>query len=267
MKFRDGGDIIEMESPTGDTAKIVDNVKKSEVHGRQIRMNQKTNAFEAISEVFTESKAQPDIVQVHADRANSDGDLVQYEGKVLLIRGNNSQINADSIKPDKNNGFTAQGHVDSRIEGMQAFADKLVYDSAMNTAVYTDNVHAIKDDKKGKMDLVSADMTLTIEPADPKTQKQARLKELKANGKAKSKVVVTQGSRRGTGDHLVYNYLTDEVTLLADKGSEVTIDDPDKSLSNATRAHWISAGGQVETKNEQGSSVIVINKTPPVKAK
>ena len=172
VKFRNGGDIVEMNSPTGAPAKIVDAEKKSEVQGRQIIMNQKTNDFEASTEVFTESKAQPEMVQVYANHARSNGDLVQYDGKVLLIRGNNSQINADSIQPDKNNGFTAAGHVDSRIEGMRAFADKLVYDGAMNTAVYTGNVHAIKDDRKGALDLLSSDMTLTVDPADPKTQKK-----------------------------------------------------------------------------------------------
>jgi len=262
VKFRNGGDIMEMKSPTGVPAKLIDAEKKSEVQGRQIVMNQKTNEFEASMDVFTESKAQPDVVQVHASHAKSMGDLVRYEGNVQLIRGENSQINADSIQPDKNNGFIAEGHVDSRIEGMRAFADKLVYDGEKNTADFTGNVHAIKDDKKGKLDLLSSDMTLTIDPADPKTQKKAQLKELTANGKAKSKVVVTQGSRRGTGDHLNYNYATDKVTLLADKGSEVTIDDPDKSLRNATRADWISAGGEIKASNDQGSKVEVINKTP-----
>jgi lipopolysaccharide export system protein LptA len=257
VKFRNGGDIVEMNSPTGETAKIIDKEKKSEVHGRQIVMNQKTNDFEATTDVFTESKAQPEIVQVYAKHAKSTGDLVEYEGKVRLIRGENSEINADRLVPDKNSGFTAEGHVDSKIEGMQAFADKLVYSGVTNTADYTGNVHAVKDDKKGKMDLLSADMTLTIDPADPKTQKQARLKELKANGIAKSKVVVTQGSRRGTGDHLIYNYLTDEVTLLANKGSEVTIDDPpNQSVSNATWANWKSAGGRVEARNDQGSKAV-----------
>jgi lipopolysaccharide export system protein LptA len=259
VKFRNGGDIVEMDSPTGVPAKIIDSEKKSEVQGRQIVMNQKTNEFEASMDVFTESKAQPEMVQVHANHAKTMGDLVRYDGKVLLIRGNNSQINADSIQPDKNNGFTADGHVDSRIEGMRAFADKLVYDGAMNTAVYTGNVHAIKDDKKGKMDLLSSDMTLTIDPADPKTQKKAQLKELTANGKAKNKVIVTQGSRRGTGDHLNYNYATDKVTLTADRDSEVTIDDPqNQSFSNVTRATWTSAGGKIEALNDRGGQVRTI---------
>jgi lipopolysaccharide export system protein LptA len=199
------------------------------------------------------------MVQVHANHAKTMGDLVRYDGKVLLIRGNNSQINADSIQPDKNNGFTADGHVDSRIEGMRAFADKLVYDGAMNTAVYTGNVHAIKNDKKGVLDMLSSDMILTIEPADAKSQKKAQLKELTANGKAKSKVIVTQGSRRGTGDHLNYNYATDIVTLTADRDSEVTIDDPqNQSFSNVTRASWTSAGGKIEALNERGGQVRTI---------
>jgi lipopolysaccharide export system protein LptA len=259
VKFRNGGDIVEMKSPTGDPAKIFDSEKKSEVQGRQIVMNQKTNEFEASTDVFTESKAQPEMVQVHANHAKTMGDLVRYDGKVLLIRGNNSQINADSIQPDKNNGFTADGHVDSRIEGMRAFADKLVYDGAMNTAVYTGNVHAIKNDKKGVLDMLSSDMILTIEPADAKSQKKAQLKELTANGKAKSKVIVTQGSRRGTGDHLNYNYATDIVTLTADRDSEVTIDDPqNQSFSNVTRASWTSAGGKIEALNERGGQVRTI---------
>jgi lipopolysaccharide export system protein LptA len=259
VKFRNGGDIVELNSPTGAPAKIVDTEKKSEVQGRQIVMNQKTNDFDASTEVFTESKAQPETVQVYANHARSNGDLVQYDGKVLLIRGNNSQINADSIQPDKNDGFTADGHVDSRIEGMRAFADKLVYDGAMNIAVYTGNVHAIKDDKKGALDLLSSDMTLTIDPADPKTQKKPQLKELTANGNAKSKVVMTQGSRRGTGDHLIYDYATDKVTLTADRGSEVTIDDPqNESLSNVTRANWTSAGGKIDAVNDRGGTVRTI---------
>jgi lipopolysaccharide export system protein LptA len=267
VKFSNGGDILEMNSPTGQPAKVVDSEKKSEVQGRQIRMNQKTNAFEATTEVFTESKAQPETVRVYSNHAKSDGDLVKYDGKVLLIRGNDSQINADFITPEKNNGFTAEGHVDSRIEGMKAFADKLVYDGDTNRAVYTGNVHAIKDDKKGPMDLRSTDMTLTIEPADPTTQKKAQLKTLTANGKAKNKVVVTQGARRGTGDRLIYDYVTDEVTLLADKGSEVTIDDPpNESVSNATRAHWTSLGGKIDATNDQGGKV-VSKAAGPAKAK
>jgi lipopolysaccharide export system protein LptA len=184
-----------------------------------------------------------------------------------LYRGETTQIFADSITPERNNGFTAEGHVDSRIEGMTAFADKLVYDGEKNTAVYTGNVHAIKDDKKGPMDLHSTDMTLTIEPADPTTQKKAQLKNLTASGKPKNKVVVTQGARRGTGDRLIYDYVTDEVTLLADKGSEVTIDDPpNQSWSNATRAHWTSHGGKVDAINDQGGKV-VSKAAGPVKAK
>ena len=265
VKFRNGGDIVEMNSPTGVPAKIIDTEKKSEVQGRQIVMNQNTNDFDASTEVYTESKAQPEMVQVYANHAKSAGDLVQYDGKVLLIRGNNSQINADFLKPDKNDGFTAEGHVDSRIEGMQALADKLEYDGAKNTAVYTGNVRARKDDKNGKLDLLSSDMTLTIDPADPKTQKKAQLKELTANGKAKSKVIVTQGSRRGTGDHLIYDYATDKVTLTADKDSEVTIDDPqNQSFSNVTRASWTSAGGKIKAENERGGTVRTIF---PVKAK
>ena len=265
VKFRNGGDIVEMNSPTGVPAKIIDTEKKSEVQGRQIVMNQNTNDFDASREVYTESKAQPEMVQVYANHAKSTGDLVQYDGKVLLIRGNNSQINADFLKPDKNDGFTAEGHVDSRIEGMQALADKLEYDGAKNTAVYTGNVRARKDDKNGKLDLLSSDMTLTIDPADPKTQKKAQLKELTANGKAKSKVLVTQGSRRGTGDHLIYDYATDKVTLTADKDSEVTIDDPqNQSFSNVTRASWTSAGGKIKAENERGGTVRTIF---PVKAK
>jgi len=108
-------------------------------------------------------------------------------------------------------------------------------------------------------------MTLTIDPADPKTQKKAQLKELTANGKAKSKVIVTQGSRRGTGDHLIYDYATDKVTLTADKDSEVTIDDPqNQSFSNVTRASWTSAGGKIKAENERGGTVRTIF---PVKAK
>jgi lipopolysaccharide export system protein LptA len=255
-KFSDGGASVELKSPTGTPAKIVDIEKKSEVQGRTIVLNQMTSDFEATTDVYTESKGQPETVQVYANHAKSDGDLVKYDGTVKLYRGTTSQIFADSINPGKDNGFTATGHVDSRIEGMTAFADTLVYDGEKNMAVYTGNVYAIKDDKKGKMYLRSAEMTLTIEPADPKTQKQARLRTLTANGKSKSKVVVTQGLRRGTGDRLIYDYLTDEVTLLADKGSEVTIDDPpNDSVSNATRAHWISAGGNIEATNEQGGKV------------
>jgi lipopolysaccharide export system protein LptA len=225
-KFSDGGASVELKSPTGTPAKIVDTEKKSEVQGRTIRLNQMTNDFEATTNVYTESKAQPEMVQVHANHAISEGDLVTYDGTVKLYRGATTQIFADSIKPGKNNGFTATGHVDSKIEGMTAFADTLVYDGERNTAVYTGNVRAKKDDKKGVMDLLSSDMTLTIEPADPKTQKQARLKELTANGKGKRKVVMTQGSRRGTGDHLIYDYATDKVTLLQQR-LEVTIDDPE----------------------------------------
>jgi lipopolysaccharide export system protein LptA len=264
-KFSDGGANVELKSPTGAPAKIVDAEKKSEVQGRTILLNQMTNDFEATTDVYTESKAQPEIVKVYANHAKSIGDVIQYDGKVALYRGATSQIFADSIKPGKDNGFTAIGHVDSRIEGMTALADQLIYDGEKNTAFYSGNVHAKKDDKKVVMDLRSSDMMLTIDPDDPKTQKKAQLKDLTANGKGKNKVVVTQGLRRGTGDKLIYDYLTDKVTLTADKGSEVTIDDPpNESLSNVTRANWTSAGGKIDAINDQGSKVI---SRIPVKAK
>jgi len=216
-------------------------------------MDQKANRFEVWTDVYTESKSQPETVTVYAGHAQSEDDLIRYDGNVRLFRGATSQIQADSISPDKNNGFTAFGHVNSQIEGMKASAEKLVYNGERNTADYSGNVHAIKEDKKGKMDLQSANMTLIIDPGDPKTQRKAQLKELKAD----TKVRLTQGARRGTGDHLVYNYATDVVNLTADKGSRVTIDDPSTlSSDNISWARWTSAGGKIETGNDEGGKVL-----------
>jgi len=252
-KFSDGGASVELKSPTGVPAKIVDGEKKSEVQGRRIVMDQKANRFEVWTDVYTESKSQPETVTVYAGHAQSEDDLIRYDGNVRLFRGATSQIQADSISPDKNNGFTAFGHVNSQIEGMKASAEKLVYNGERNTADYSGNVHAIKEDKKGKMDLQSANMTLIIDPGDPKTQRKAQLKELKAD----TKVRLTQGARRGTGDHLVYNYATDVVNLTADKGSRVTIDDPSTlSSDNISWARWTSAGGKIETGNDEGGKVL-----------
>ena len=261
-KFYNGGSNVELNSPTGAPAKIVDDEKKSEVQGRRITLNQKTNEFEAWADVFTESRAQPESITVYASHAKSVDDLFQYDGgNVRLYRGTTSEIHADSIVPDGKNGFTATGRVTSKIEGMKADADKLVYNGELNTAVYYGNVHAIRDDRKGIMDLRSADMTLAIDPGDSRTQKKAQLKDLKANGK----VVVVQGARRGTGDHLIYNYATDDVTLTADKGSEVTFDDPpNKFMKSISYANWKSATGKAHFKNEQGG---LVQSEIPVKAK
>jgi len=251
-KFSNGGDIVELNSPTGVPAKIIDDEKKSEVQGRRIVMNQNSNRFEAWTDVFTESKSQPETVTVHAAHAESIGDQMKYDGKVALYRGTTSEIYADSIEPDKNNGFTAIGHVNSKIEGMKASAERLDYDGVKNTATYSGKVDAIKDDKKGAMHLNSNTMILLIDPGDPKTQKKAQLKDLTATGK----VIVTQGARIGTGDRLVYIYATDDVTLTADKGSQVTVDElPDTSMKNITWAHWKSAGGKIDFRNDQGGTV------------
>ncbi len=46
------------------------------------------------------------------------------------------------------------------------------------------------------------------------------------------------------------------MTLTADKGSEVTIDDPQNDSSkNVTRANWTSAGGKIDAVNDQGGTV------------
>jgi lipopolysaccharide export system protein LptA len=250
-KFSDGGDRVDLNSPTGPTASVVDEVKKLELRARKIEMNQSRNQFEAWTEVFTDSRAQSDAVTVYAAHAKSENDLIRYDGKVELFRGTTSEIRADSITPDKNNGFTAVGHVNSKIEGMKAEADKLVYNGTTNTAVYSGNVHAVRDDKKGSMDLRSAEMILIIDPGDPKLQKKAQLKDLKADGNVK----MTQGARRGTGDHLVYNYASDEVTLTSDPGSLVTVDDPPNFFRDITWANWAKAGGKISFDNRQGGKV------------
>ncbi|HET9129382.1 MAG TPA: hypothetical protein VFO86_00455, partial [Terriglobia bacterium] len=77
-----------------------------------------------------------------------------------------------------------------------------------------------------------------------------------------------QGARRGTSDRLTYDYVTDQVTLFADKGSEVTIDDPaNQSIRNATWAQWTSRNGQIEARNELGEKVVSKPASSPAKAK
>jgi len=86
-RFYNGGSNVELDSPTGSPAKVIDDEKKSEVQGRKIVLDQKTSEFEAWTDVFTESKAQPETVTVFAAHAKSVDDLFQYNGNVKLFRG------------------------------------------------------------------------------------------------------------------------------------------------------------------------------------
>jgi lipopolysaccharide export system protein LptA len=263
-KFLNGGDIVNLDAPAtpGARAVVIDDEKKMEIHAQTISMNQKTNGFVASNDVFTISKAQPEIVRVTAKHAESTGDLMKYDGNVVLDRGKTTHIEAETITPDKNNGFTATGkgnsQVLSQMEGMQAQANELRYDDTTKTATYTGKVHAIKDEKKGKMKLDADNMTIITDSngsgpvVNSKTGQNGQLKELTANGR----VIVNQGQRVGTGDHLHYDFAADQVTLTADKGSQVTIDDPPNASSrNVTWAQWVSAGGTINLKNDQGGKV------------
>jgi lipopolysaccharide export system protein LptA len=106
------------------------------------------------------------------------------------------------------------------------------------------------------MILDSADMTIVMNPEDSsnsQTKQNGQLKELQANGN----VAVSQGARKGRGDHLVYEYTTDRVTLTSGKGRYVAVDDPIQGASadNATSAQWTSAKGTIILTNESGGKV------------
>jgi len=253
-KFSNGGDRVDLESPTGSKAIVVDTEKKLEIQAQTISMNQKTNAFTAKTNVITISTAQAEDVRVTAGSAESDGELVHYKDNVDLFRGQTTHIHANSIDPDKNNGFIADGNVDSKMEGMETKADNLKYDDVKKTAVYTGKVHAVKkDDKKGTMILDAADMTLLMESGSAAStgssaQQKSKLKELQANGNVR----VSQGVRNGTGDHLVYDYALDRMTLTADPGSCATMNDPRDGFISGVSMQWTTGGKVTLVRDSQG---------------
>jgi lipopolysaccharide export system protein LptA len=246
---------VNLDSPTGTMAQVIDKERKLEIQARTIALNQATNSFEARTDVTTESREQPELVTVNAQHAKSAGDSsIQYEGNVVLNRGT-TYIHADSLTPDKNNGFTAIGKVKSQMEGMDASADKLEYDDDKKTARYTGNVHALrKNPKKGPMSLDAADMTLFLDSTDsgktanPKAQQNGQLQKLEANGR----VSVKQGLRKGDGDHLVYDNIKDEVTLTSVPGSVVTTFDPVKGASTGALARWTGSEGMIHMEGGRG---------------
>jgi hypothetical protein len=74
-------------------------------------------------------------------------------------------------------------------------------------------------------------------------------------------VNLTQGLKKGSGDHLLYDNIKDEVTLTSDPGSFVSTYDPSQgSANNATKASWIGAGGKIHFENDRGGRVQSITK-------
>jgi lipopolysaccharide export system protein LptA len=256
---------VDLDSPAGVEARVVDKERKLEIQARKISLNQTTNSFEAWTEVSTtDSGGQSEPVTVTAQHAQSLEDSIRYDGNVNLYRGATTHIRADTLTPDKNNSFKASGNVKSQMEGLDAKADKLEYDDVKKTAIYTGAVHAErKDPKKPPMILDAADMTLFIDSTDsgksanPKAQQKGQLQKLEANGR----VNLTQGLKKGSGDHLLYDNIKDEVTLTSDPGSFVSTYDPSQgSANNATKASWIGAGGKIHFENDRGGRVQSITK-------
>ena len=264
--FSNGGDSVQLQT----SAIVIDDDKKSEVHGQAINFNQKTNDFDAKGNVLTISSSDKEKTVVTANHASGTGDALAYEGNVVLTRSDGTEIKAESIKPDKNNGFTAVGkpgvRVYSQMQGLQAYADQLDYNDEKKTAVYTGNVDATKaatKTDKNSMKLTAAVMRVVLNPTDAvpakpaasKTEK-SQLKELQADGR----VTVTQGARIGKGDHLVYEYESDEMTLKSNPGApKATVDDPPQKFDGEV-IEWKSSGGQIRATNPSGGKSTVQGK-------
>lgn len=254
-RFSNGGDDVELTGTAKKLAIVKDDEKMSEVQGQKITFNQKTNDFEATGDVLTVSSKDKDKTYVTAKHAKGTGDNIAYDGNVSLTQGS-THIQAETLTPDKNNGFTATGkpgaRVDSQIEGMRTFADRLKYDDEKKTAVYTGNVDATrtatKTDKNGAMKLKASDMTVVMNPDDSAKQKN-QVKELLANGR----VTVAQGTKTGSGDHLKYDGVTDRTTLRSDAGSPLaTVNEPGQRKAQGTVISWSSAPGSTKVENDQG---------------
>jgi LPS export ABC transporter protein LptC len=253
-RFSDGGETVNLDTPAPGLSKVVDDEKKSEIQARKISFNQTTNHVEAKDNVISVSRAQSEVVTVTAAQAVSNSDLVSYFGGVDLSRGA-TRIRADKIIPEKDNGFIAEGHVDSHIEGMHATADKLVYDDVNKTATYTGKVDAKNDGKSGEMKLKSDEMKVILESADSgktgdRTSESNGVKEIRANGR----VDLTQGARKGSADHLIYDYKTEKVTMWSDSPATVILDGPEEGHMIGIRVEW-TANGKVRMQFGPGGKV------------
>jgi LPS export ABC transporter protein LptC len=223
----DAGDTIELEgSPI---AKVSD--PQMTLKAQRIRMNQKTNGFVAIGQVWTYSTAQTEPVIVSAERADGTEDNFDYSGHVQLWRGD-AHIKADRIQgSSKDNKFRAEGNVWSKMDLFEASSQKLDYTSTgdAQTAHYTGRVRATKKDPRGAMKLNSEDLTLDINEGEVRT------------AHATGGIDLTQALRRGSGDDAVYDAKADTVTLT---GKNAVVNDPKQGEVRGTRL-LVRNGGDV----------------------
>jgi hypothetical protein len=58
-------------------------------------------------------------------------------------------------------------------------------------------------------------------------------------------VFLVHGARTGTGDHLIYNYATDEVTSLRTRLAGNHPGSSEQFVEKYHRAHWTATGGKI----------------------
>jgi lipopolysaccharide export system protein LptA len=137
----------------------------------------------------------------------------------------------------RNNSLHAEGRVRSMIEGVRATSEKLDYDDASRVAHYTGSVRA---EKQGLI-LETRDMTARLRDKD--------VEQIVATGG----VVVTQGDRRGTGDHAVYELKSESVILT---GENAEVYDKEQGTVRGTRLVMNTRGDSMAAEGgKNGRSV------------
>jgi LPS export ABC transporter protein LptC/lipopolysaccharide transport protein LptA len=170
----------------------------------EIRLNQKDNSFVATRNVSTLMKNGEEPILVKAARAEGGAESVLYTGNVQLWRGE-AYVKADRIEAAGQAGKNSRVHaealpgstVQSNLQNIRATSHALDYDDVRGVIRYTGQVQGRKQD----MIIETPDMTVSLQDKG--------LREIIATGG----VVVTRADQRGTGEHAVYDAVTDVVTL------------------------------------------------------
>jgi lipopolysaccharide export system protein LptA len=199
--FKDGGNIVIL-----DGSPVVNDSEKH-VEAAQIQLNEKDNSFVATRNVSTLMKNSDPQMQilVKAARAEGGSESALYTGGVQLWRGD-TYIKADRLTASGNEEQSRKVHaetapggkaVQSTLKNVRSTSDTLDYDEAGGQVHYTGHVRAQKQD----MIVEAPDMVVHFHDQN--------VTDMIASGGVK----VTREDQIGTGDHAVYDAMTDIVTL------------------------------------------------------
>jgi LPS export ABC transporter protein LptC len=242
LTVRNGGDLVELEE-----GKPWFKDAQGTLNSRKITFDRKNESFSgdgAVRMTSAGKDGKPVVVQAgHVEgRLGSDNPRLEYTGRVQMFPPS-GQIDADRLTAyPKENRFEAEGKVSTKLQAMEATADKLDFREAgenRQTAHYTGNVVSTQQTGKGQiMRLQTQDLNVEL-----KSGEAGGAETIVATGGAH----LTQGVRTGNGERLEHNARTGETLLIGTPAAEAEVRESGKVFKGC-RIQILADGSKTATQ-------------------